>query len=81
MNYEISCAYARRAASKELYTAVEKPGPSSYIGHSHPTTASASGTQTGSTGRTGVGVTRSGFVISRSTSISEQFSVSRGPPQ
>jgi hypothetical protein len=81
MHYEISCAYARRAASKELYTAVEKPGPSSYIGHSHPTTASASGTRTGSTIRTSVAVTRSDFVMFKSTSISEESSVSRGPPR
>src|SRR5918999_4718060 len=78
MNYETTGAYARRAASKELYTAVEKPGPSSDIGHCRPTTASASGTRTGSTIRTSVGVTRSDFVMFKSTSISEESSVSRG---
>lgn len=81
MNYEISCAYARRAASKELYANAEKPGPGSDIEHCRPTTASASGTRTGSTSRTGVGVTRSGFVMFKLTSISAEFSVSRGPPR
>jgi hypothetical protein len=81
MTYETTGAYARRAASKELYAAAEKLGPSSDIGHCRPTTASASGTRTGSTVRTGVGVTRSGFVMSISTSLSEEASVSRGPPR
>jgi hypothetical protein len=81
MYYETTYDYARCAASEELNAGAEKPAPSSDIDHRRPTTASASGTQTGSTGGTGVGVTRSGFVISRSTSISEECSVSRGPPQ
>ena len=83
MYYETTYDYARCAASEELNAGAEKPAPSSDIDHRRPTTttAAASGTQTGSMGRTGVGVTRSGFVISRSTSISEECSVSRGPPQ
>jgi hypothetical protein len=81
MYYETTYGYARCAASEELNAGAERPAWSSVIDHRRPTKASASGTQTGSTGRTGVGVTRSGFVLSRSTSISEEFSVSRGPPQ
>lgn len=80
MNYETTGAYARRAASKALYAGAGKPG--SDIGHRYSTRASASGPRTGSTaGRTGVGLTRSGLVISKSTSISEESSVSRGPPR
>ena len=81
MYYETTYDYARCAASEEPNAGAEKLAPRRDIDHRRPTTASASGTQTGSTGRTVVGVTRSGFVISKSTSISEEFSVSRGPPQ
>ena len=81
MNYGTTGAYVRPAASEEFYAVAEKPAPSSDIGHRSPTMASASGTRRGSTSRTGVGVTRSGFVLSKSTSLSEESSISRGPPR
>src|SRR5215210_3673186 len=80
MNYETTSAYARRAVLEELYTGAGKPGPGSDIGQHCPTTVSPSGPRAGSMGRTDVGLTRSGFLILVSTAISDESSVSRGPP-